>query len=151
MPERLPTAKPLIVAGTNLESGTPNTGQILQTIGGTHTYNKMSGVVGPDVSVWVGGGRLDLAVFHTATLATLSAASGKPIVFYDAAVAISGGPISASGHKVVGVLSPAVTASGTLIYGERRDFGSVFTSGLCHSTTSGQAGFSISYTPVISG
>ena len=38
MPERNPTAKPTIIAGTVLESGTPNTGQVQYTIGGTKTF-----------------------------------------------------------------------------------------------------------------
>jgi hypothetical protein len=77
-------------------------------------------------------------------------------VFYDSAVAVSGGPLATSGHKVVGVLAPtrelALTGiSGAALRGGNvQQFGFVYTSGLCYSTRSGQAGFSVSYTPVMS-
>lgn len=151
MPERLPTPRPTIVAGTNFESGTPNTGQLMHTLGGSRLANVFSGTAGGDSNIWVGAGRLDLALMHRSILAAIPAASGLPVVFYDSAAAVSGGPLATSGHKIVGILAPAVTASGTVIYGETRSFGTVFTSGLCATGTSGQAGWSCSFTPVVSG
>lgn len=153
MPERTPTAKPTVLAGTVLESGTPNTGQILQTVGGTHTVSYYSGSL-TDRNIWVGAGRLDLALF--AAPHSARAASGIPIIFYDGAVngglpPLSGGNLAASGNKILGVLLPSVTASGTTIYGERRLFGTVFTSGLTVQALSGAPPFAVCFTPVVSG
>lgn len=148
---RLPTAKPMVVAGTNVESGTPNTAQVLMTMGGQKTVTKLSGVVGPDVLVHVGPGRLDAAFFHDSAIIALS---GQPVVFYDASVAVSGGPLT---NNVVGVLAPsdefaATGISGAALRGGQvRNFGFTYLSGLCYSTRSGQAGFSASYTPAVSG
>lgn len=151
MPERRPTARPDIVAGTVLESGTPNTGQILQTLGGSHVAMRYSGVVGPDINLWVGGGRLDNAMLYSLAAPGTLAASGQPVIFYDSAVAVSGGPLSTSGHKVVGVLRAGNISSGLTLYGEVRQFGAVFTSGLCFTTRSGQGAWTASFTPAISG
>lgn len=151
MPERNPTARPTIIAGTNLVSGTPNTGQLPYTLGGSHVSTVFSGVVGPDINICVGGGRLDMAFFHDSAMLALS---GQAVTFYDSAVAVSGGPLAASGHKVVGVLAPTADtgiSGAALRGGVLRGGGLVFTSGLCYSTRSGQAGFSAAYTPVISG
>lgn len=152
MPERLPTAKPTVVAGTNIESGTPNTGQVPYTIGGSRTFNKLSGTAGGDANIFVGGGRLDLGFQHGATVLALS---GQAITFYDSAVAVSGGPLAASGHKVVGVLGfnqPQPAASGDVYQGGNvQNLGFVFTSGLCHNSRSGQLGFTVSYTIAVSG
>lgn len=149
MPERTPTARPQIMAGTIFESGCPNTGQIPYTQGGCKTHTVHSGTAGGDANIHVGAGRLDRAVLFAG--AATQAASGKAITFYDSAVAVSGGPLAASGHKVLGTLQAANTNSGMLIYGEVRDFGITFTSGLCHTGTSGNTGFTVSYTPVVSG
>ena len=102
MPERLATSKPTILAGTTLESGVPNTGQTLWTAGGTRTASVLSGSAGGDANLWVGGGRLDKGQLHPWAGAVYS---GKPVIFYDAAVAVSGGPLATSGHKIVGVLA----------------------------------------------
>lgn len=153
MPERNPTRNPTIIAGTTFESGTPNTGQIPYTLGGAKTFTVFSGVVGPDILIHAGAGRLDATFFHDSALIALS---GQPVVFYDAAVAVSGGPLAASGHKVVGVLAPSDELSATGISGaalrggQVRNFGFTYTSGLVYTTRSGQAGFSVSYTPVVS-
>lgn len=154
MPEPFPEKNALVYCGTTVQSGTPNTGQVLTTLGGTQNFTKMSGVVGPDNVVWVGGGRLDAAFFHDSVMQSLS---GLAVVFYDSAVAVSGGPLAASGHKVVGVLSPAglqaqtAVSGGALRGGVVQQFGFPFFSGLVASTKSGQAGFSANYTPVVSG
>lgn len=156
MPERFPTNKPLVLAGTPLMSGTPNTGQLSYTLGGSKTFTAYSGTAGGDANIWVGGGRLDRGFVHNA-LASL-VLSGKPIVLYDSAVAVSGGPLATSGHNVVGILSVGSlagvnTLSGVqVIGGAIQDLGGmVFTSGLCYTGTSGQPGFTVGYTPVVSG
>lgn len=154
MPERTPTNKPTVLVGSTIESGVPNTGQSLWTLGGTRTHTVFSGTAGGDANIWVGGGRLDLAFFLDSALLALS---GQPVVFYDAAVAVSGGPLAASGHKVVGVLAPAGELASTAISGAAlrggiiRQLGVAFSSGLCHTGRSGGPGWSVSYTPVVSG
>jgi len=153
MPERFPTKNPQVICGTPVESGTPNTGQVQFTLGGQKTFSALSGVVGPDILIHAGGGRLDAAFFHDSAILALS---GQPIVFYDSAVAVSGGPLATSGHKVVGVLAPdrefaATGISGAALRGGNvRSFGFTYYSGLVHTTRSGAAGFSVSYTPVVS-
>ncbi len=151
MPERNPSRVPTIIAGTSLESGTPNTGQIPYTLGGSKTVTVFSGAVGPDILIQAGGGRLDAAFFHDSPTLALS---GQPVVFYDSAIAVSGGPLAASGHKVVGVLAPKTDSSisgAALRGGVVQSFGFVFTSGLVYTTRSGGAGWSASFTPVVSG
>jgi hypothetical protein len=143
MAERGVTATPTIIAGTPLLSGTPNTGQIPYTLGGQKVFSKASGVVGPDNLIHSGGGRLDAAFFHDSAIIALS---GQAVTFYDGAP-VSGGPLTA---PVVGVLAPKADTSisgAALRGGELRLFGTTFQSGLVASTRSGQAGFSVSYTP----
>jgi hypothetical protein len=150
MPVRFPTNSPTIIAGTVLESGTPNTGQIPFTLGGSKVYSKASGVVGPDNLIHAGPGRLDAAFFHDTAILALS---GQAVVFYDASTAVSGGPLT---NTVVGVLAPsdefaATGISGAALRGGQvRQFGFTYLSGLCASTRSGQAGWAASYTPVVS-
>lgn len=152
--QRFPTNKPTVTVGSTVMSGTPNTGQILQTYGGTHTHTNFSGAAGGDTNIWVGAGRLDLAFFVDSAMIALS---GKAVTFYDAAAAVSGGPLATSGHKVVGVLAPSDEMSATGISGaalrggQIRQFGVPFWSGLCVTGTSGAAGFTACYTPVLSG
>lgn len=160
MPERTPTRYPSIIAGTTLESGTPNTGQIPYTLGGTHTSTKLSGTAGGDANFWPGAGRLDsVCIFPPASVAVGPVASGISLTFYDSVAAVSGGPLATSGHKVIAVISPATDNqlaspawnSGLPIIGKTVQLGYVFTSGLCYVSTSGQLGFSVSFTPVVSG
>lgn len=155
MAERSITTNPQVIAGTPTSSGDVNTGQVLGTNGGTRTFTKFSGTAGGDALIHKGGGRLDKAFFLDSALIALS---GQPTIFYDAAVAVSGGPLAASGHKVVGVLAPspdegALTgiSGNALRGGVVRDIGFTFQSGLCHTSRSGGAGFTCSYTPVYSG
>lgn len=157
MPEALPDLPYTALCGTNQQSGTPNTGQVQVTFGGQSQFTRYSGQTVADIQIWLGAGRLDNAtILPSADMA----ASGLPIVLYDAAVAtpvaVAPGPIAASGHKVVGVLqanglTSVAMLSGALQQGEVRQFGSVFTSGLCVSQLSGQPGFTINFTPVTSG
>ena len=154
MPERNPTRNPMIVAGTTLVSGSPNTGQVMFTPGGSYAQSYYSGLSLTDRSVWVGAGRLDAVQYSN--VSANRAASGIAWIFYDAAVALalpplSGGSVNTSGSKVLGVMLPANVASGATIYGERREFGVAFTSGLCAQGLSGAPPITISFTPVISG
>lgn len=160
MPERAVTAKPDIVAGTVLTSGDPNTGQILYTLGGSKYTMRFSGVVGPDVALWVGGGRLDsVTLFPPASAAAAPAASGVPITFYDSAVVASGGPLFTSGHKMLASIHPAGEAaqnqlifnSGLGCLGKTVPLGIPFTSGLVAVVQSGQIGWGATFTPVTSG
>ena len=147
MPERNPTRQPDIYAGTILYSGSPNTGQIPYSFGGSKTYSSLSGVA-TDVLIQLGAGRLDNAqLIPGADLA----ASGLPVIFYDSHAAAAAGPVAASGHKIVGVIAPSNTASGNIIFGDKLSYGTVFTSGLCVYQISGIPGFTATYTPVVSG
>ena len=150
MPERFPTSKPLIFAGTTIYSGVPNTGQSLWTQGGTNVHSVLSGTAGGHQTIWPGAGRLDMAFFHDSTLLALS---GQPVTFYDAVSSFSG---NVSGVKVLGVLAPAGEQASTAISGAAlrggivRQFGFAFFSGLCATGQSGGAGWSASFTPVVS-
>lgn len=75
--------------------------KLFYTAGGQQSYTSFSGI-GADVLITGSGGRLDAILQYTAP------ASGRAVIFYDAAVATSGGPFSASGHKVVGVIPTGV-------------------------------------------
>ncbi len=155
MPERAVTKNPTILAGTPLFSGDPNTGQVMFSQGGTKNFTNYSGTAGGDAAIWVGAGRLDSAFFNAGSIATLS---GQTVTFYDAATAVSGGPLAASNHKILGILgfppgnAPFVALSGQVFVAGQPPtfFGTVFTSGLCHTGRSGQLGFSAQYTPVVS-
>ncbi len=147
MPERLPTIPTAILAGTIIPSGSPNTGQVTYSFGGSKTFSSLSGVA-PDLRIQAGGGRLEFASFINSADA---AASGLPIVFYDSHAADVAGPHSTSGHKVLGVLSPSNTASGVGQGGDIRRYSMVYTSGLCVTQISGQVGFMCTYLPVVSG
>ncbi len=158
MPERLPTARPTVLAGTNMTSGDPNTGQAMFTMGGAKTFSQQSGALGVDYVIWKGGGRLDHVELHP-TGGSLG--SGILTIFYDTAVASSGGPIAASGHKIISKLHPGSQAygsvgigqiqSGSLNLGGYFPIGRVFTSGLVLASLSGMNGVTVSYTPVVSG
>ncbi len=160
MPERLPTSRPTIIGGTPLLSGDVNTTQLMHTLGGTKTATRMSGLVGPDVVLWVGGGRLDNVEIHPGAGVTMPAASGIAVTFYDTAVVVSGGPFFASGHKILAKIHPASLQgnnfnaffnSGLLSYGGQVNLGRVFTSGLAVAVTSGQQGWTVSFSPTLSG
>lgn len=148
----------MITTTTTTVSGAPNTGQVQYTQGGSRTYSSYSGTAGGDALIQSGAVRLDwVALWPPATAAVGPAASGLPFTFYDAAVAVSGGPLSTSGHKAVKI-SPVcdnlansiIFNSGLGLMGRVVPMGVVFTSGLCFSSMSGQAGFTISYSPVAS-
>lgn len=151
MPERNPSSRTTIIQGSPVMSGTPNTAQLLYTQGGQKNATVFSGVAGGDTVINIGAGRLDSAFFHPGTYPMISG-RGQGVEFYDASATVSGGgPIS--GCKVVGVLFPdlSVLVSGNWSKGIFLGAGNVFTSGLGYTGRSGQPGFSINYTPVVSG
>lgn len=145
-----PKTKPCFVAGTPRNSGDVQTGEIATTQGGGRVYTSFSGLVGGDALIYTGAGRLNQI------LVTANLTSGKTVVFYDSAVATSGGPFSASGHKVVGVIGPVwhPGASGVINPysqpGGALGAGLPFQSGLCAGCiASGTPSFSVSYTPEV--
>lgn len=98
-----------------------------------------------DQLIYSGQGRLDSVLPHVQT-------SGVQVVFYDAAVATSGGPFAASGHNILGVLPANTWAGGPGggVFGAGpvpATFNTPFFSGLCVATKSGQPGFTATYTP----
>lgn len=151
MAERNPSSRYTAIVGTPVMSGTPNTAQLLYTLGGQKNTSVFSGIAGGDTVVNIGGGRLDNAFFHPGTYPLISG-RGQAVEFYDAAATVSGGgPIS--GCKIVGVLFPDLSniISGNWSKGVFFGEGNVFTSGLAYTGRSGQPGFSINYSPVVSG
>ena len=161
---------PLSLKGASINSGFANTGEQRFTRGGELTATIFSGQVAPgltgapgavaagsDVLICSGAGRLNTIIPHNVMQ------SGIPVYFYDAGVAISGGPLAASGHRIVGVLpatyngaqnvgtTPASGAAGWAMLGMTSTAPIVvdmpFLSGLCLNSRSGQPGFTVSYTP----
>lgn len=153
MPNRTPTVRPVIMAGTNILSGvTPNTGQVLFTQGGSVAYTRYSGVAA-DAQIWSGAGRLDSIQLHPA--AGLFVASGVATYLYDGAVAGTG-PAAASGHLVLAVGDPQAIPRppfGTFQSGDKVNAGPImqvgapFMSGLNVSSLSGAGGVTVIFTP----
>ena len=134
--------------GANINSGAPATGELLVTRGGIATFTNYSGTAaGNDVAITTGAGRLNTILIHTLI------ASGQSVFFYDSAVATSGGPFAASGHKIVGIIPTSWSGAFNVMSDWARPFvvDMPFTSGLVAATRSGTPGFSISYTPETSG
>lgn len=125
--------QPQIVTGGGLVAGSVYSGVVPAT-----------GLPG-DVQLVSGAGRLNLILPHT------TVTSGLTTVFYDAAVATSGGPFAASGHVILGVIPPTWTAnSGVANAPQARIVMEVpYRSGLCVNLRSGQLGFTYTYTPEI--
>lgn len=140
------------------------------TWGGFNTATQYSGAVAPsttlggalitgsDVMLASGGGRLDQATIFP----PFSSGLQLHVIFYDAAAPVSGGPIAASGHRVLGYLPDVVSlvsgqapVSGNVgatslfdvLTGVPRQFATPFQSGLCYNSRSGQPGFTVSWTP----
>lgn len=163
----LSTRNPLRLAGANVNSGQPNTGELPFIRGGmacasifSGTAN-LSGVIptcttafgvpdsagGYDLKLVSGAGRLN------SVLAFNSIQSGQTVTFYDGAVATSGGPFSASGHKIIGVMPSVFQQGGAsgfnqqiIFTGQPFNVDFPFTSGLIVAQKSGQGGFSVTYT-----
>ena len=164
------TRSPLRMAGTILNSGGVQDGTFLQSVGGDRAATFYSGAVAPgltaapgavavgsDVLIFSGAGRLKTILQHQVLQ------SGGEVVFYDAGAPVSGGPIYASGHKIVGRIEPtwslAATAATVPASGVGAGFFLTnqksllqvmdlpFQSGLCFNSRSGQPGFSVSWIP----
>lgn len=143
-----PIQKPLYLAGTNASSGGVQTGEVLFTYGGGRVTTFYSGLPLGDTLIYSGAGRVNTFTMHT------QMQSGVAAVFYDAAVATSGGPFGQSGHKWVvatpptwggaasGVLSPFVPNAVIVDM--------PFQSGLCVNLRSGCPGVTISWNPEVS-
>jgi hypothetical protein len=144
------------MGGACFNSGSIDTGQVLFTQGGQKLGAWIQSGLGVDTVIQSGPGRLDTI------LLTTYLQSGRGAIFYDSAVATSGGPFSASGHLIVGILPPAVnvgigiisgTTTGIVPWtGEPYRPQMPFFSGLVAApwpaagTASGTHGFSVSYT-----
>lgn len=143
----IPVPTPCMVAGTPRSSGDVQTGEINTTQGGGRTFMRMSGIIGGDVLIYSGAGRLNNI------LVINNLQSGQSVLFYDSSVATSGGPFATSGHRVVGVIPPVwregasgiintLSAPGQSLFPEMP-----FQSGLVAAcVASGCPGFTVSYT-----
>jgi len=98
--------------------------------------------VGSDTLLFSGAGWLNSIIPHVSI-------SGIPVLFYDAGAAVSGGPIHASGHKVVGTLIGNLIGTWGLLGGGPLPIpvNAPFSSGLCAAVRSGCAGFTVTWTP----
>ena len=116
------------------------------TQGGLRTACVFSGTAGGDALLFSGAGRINYILPHGVQT------SGVAVTFYDSAIAVSGGPLPASGHTIVGVL-PATQSpvSGTVFFtnGSPIEVNMSFRSGLCIASRSGQVGVTVSYTPEV--
>ena len=144
-----PFQKPTILAGTPGTSGDLGTKEQRITDGGERRAMYLSGVA-VDTLAFSGAGRLDR------TFVITNLVSGRPVTFYDGHVATSGGPFSASGHVVIGVIGPVWHPGGSGIVNDFSQPGSPvnwqtpFFSGLIVApgpAGSGTCGFGFSYTP----
>ena len=157
MPERIATAKPTVMVGSPISGSLgPNTGQICMTFGGQRSFGKLSGTAGGAATIWTGAGRLDAVHVHPPSVPTLANGSdimsGIPLVFFDSTTPGSGAPLSGEIQlwKGTGTTQP-VAGSGVFRYGAVVQMGFPFLSGLSHSSISGQDGFTVYFTPVVSG
>lgn len=130
---------------------------LLETLGGTRSACIFSGAVAPglggapgavavgaDVLFFSGAGRLAGVVLHQSLL------SGLGITFYDSHAPVSGGPLSTSGHIIVGAIPSLInTPSGSIVPLPVGliPMGVPFFSGLCVNSRSGQAGYTVTWTP----
>ena len=132
------------------------TGQMLTTQGGGQVSALNVSGLGADTLIASGPGRLDT------TLIVNFFQSGRGVIFYDSAVATSGGPFTLSGHKALAIIPPAINAGLALLSGQATGFvpwdglnkpcGSPFGSGIvaapwpAGTTASGTHGFSVNFT-----
>jgi len=167
------TRSPMRMAGAQLYSGGPNTGEIAHIRGGALTATIFSGALlsgstqpifaTPAASPSNGSGQSDVVLFSgpgrlNSILAHTQMTSGLPVIFYDAQVVWSGGPIAASGHRVVGVLPPTfgggmINLSGgiavTPFTGAPINVDIPFVNGLAVRVASGQPGWTVTFTPEV--
>jgi hypothetical protein len=149
----LTNRNPLGFQGAVTNSGNMgNTGQSTWTQGGGQVFSQLSGITAATL-IASGGGRLDRIQW------LVPMQSGQGVIFYDSAVATSGGPFQTSGHKVLGFLPPTVNPALALASGLAStvapypfiDYpGAPFFSGLCAAitpgTVSGTGGFVAQFT-----
>lgn len=112
---------------------------------GDVVYTAFSGV-GVDTLIVGGPGKLNQIV----TWDTYPLASGGGVMFYDSAVATSGGPFGTSGHQFLGCIFPYTSGSaniGTPV-GQPVVFDMPFANGLVAAPIGGSGGpaFAVSYT-----
>lgn len=159
MPERVATQNPHVMVGSTISGSLgPNTGQICMTFGGQRSFQKQSGTAGGAATIWTGAGRLDSILFHapTNTLAAGAAVeSGLPLVLFDSVAHGSGAPLSGEivlwrGVSTQLAYNSVISGVLTRVGGVLR-LGHPFLSGLSHSSISGQDGFTVFFTPVVSG
>lgn len=160
-----PIQKICFIGGSPRSSGDVQTGEVQFVRGGGRAVSIFSGALfsgtvittppgsvpvnnAGDILLYSGGGRLNNLLQH------VQMASGLAVTFYDAAVAVSGGPIPASGHKLIGIIPPTYPGgaafSGILpvMYtGTPVNVDMPFQSGLCAHMASGSPGFTASFTP----
>lgn len=161
MAERKPTRKPTVVIGSNVYSGTPNTGEIHTTRGGVRASCVWSGSLltnaaltgaagavqsGGHILLHTGAGRLNSVWQHQGVLSL----SGVAITFYDAA-AITASGVSVSGQRFIASVNAPQGQSGQFTAVAPVAWDIPFTSGLCASAPSGTPGFTVTFTPVVSG
>lgn len=117
----------------------PNPAYVID--GGYLTFTRYSGTAGGHTAITSGTGRVNKIIPHTTAL------SGQAVLLYDSAVAVSGGPIAASGHIILGGIpaSPPTGASGTFAAAAPITLNVPFFSGLCVQGASGQVGFTVVY------
>lgn len=159
------TRSPLRMAGANLSSGHPATGEVPWTRGGQLTATLWSGGVSPNLTgaptgavtsgghtlILTGAGRLNTILPHSFLT------SGQPVFFYDAgAISVSG--VSVSGQRIIGIVpntmrAPLAALSGNIAtvvnWEDKIDCDMPFTSGLCVAAASGAPGVTVSYTPEV--
>jgi hypothetical protein len=112
------------------------------TLGGTLATTIYSGTpAANDTMVQSGAGRLDALHPHMSQ-------SGVATVIYDGAVATSGGPFAASGHKVLAVIPANFHTPFLNTFPAIVPVGAPFYSGLIIAQKSGQIGVTLSYTPL---
>lgn len=100
-------------------------------------------IVGSDIMFQSGPGRLNHIIPHQ----TVMALSGVQATFYDAAAPVSGGPVLASGHILLGGLAAGYGVSGQILgAGIPIPINVPFTSGLCLNSRSGQPGMTVVWT-----
>lgn len=103
-----------------------------------------SAAVGSDVFLHSGPGRLHCIIPTGAAVLSLS---GVPVNVYDGAAAVSGGPLSTSGHVPLGTVGGPFGASGQFTQpGVAVVYNVPFNSGLIFNSRSGQSAVTIVWT-----
>ena len=160
----LTTTRPLRMAGANVNSGFPNTGEVAFTNGGMKTACIFSGALAPaltqcptgaghsggsQVLLVSGAGRLNQIIPHGFLT------SGQAVTFYDANVNVASG-VGASGQLILGLIptrsrGTLAVASGAVdtvvTWQDQITINMPYANGLCVAAASGAPGFTVAYTP----